>query len=240
MLEAIKQGKGKIYKWAMIILIVLNGATFTLTQTGCGFLQAAQESANATRADLDGVNLKIAEVLERVEESKAAYERKMEEIAAAEEAGDLEKADLLRAQAMAILDGGKELWNIYEDTRVEQEQLKTAYDNAVKRVEQAATKEEQWGSIFGTVLQTGLSLFGLGGVGGGIAGFAASRNSRREADAYKSEADDYRGGLEVTSKLLDKAKAMDPEKWKSFDKTPIIAKASPSAHDKVKEVRGKI
>ncbi|MCH7490015.1 MAG: hypothetical protein IID05_04895 [Gemmatimonadetes bacterium] len=236
MLNELKKLAWPVYKYVMPILLVLVVALTILSQTGCAFLAAAQESADATRADLVGVDDKIVLILNKLAETKYKYDGAMRDIANARERGEIERMDALIQQAMAIKEAGETVWKEYQLAGVEREQLKNAYDRAVERVENAATKEEKWGSIFGTGLSVVLSLLGLGGIGGAVGGVASARGSRREADAYRVDADSYRDGLALTTEALEKVKAYSPDKWETV-KGNLLAKGSTAALKKIDEVR---
>lgn len=236
MLNELKKLVWPAYKYVMPILLLIVITVPILTETGCAFLAAAQESADAVRGDLDGVNEKIIAILGKLEQTKTKYDSTMRDIALARDAGNIEKMDALVQQAMAIKAAGDSVWTEYQMAEVERKQLKTAYDGAVTRVEQAATKEQKWGSIFGSVLTGALSLLGLGGVGGAVGGLAAARGSRREANAYRVDADSYREGLALTTEALEKVKAHAPDAWPTI-KTNMLAKGDTAALKKIDEVR---
>lgn len=236
MLDELKKLGWPVYKYGMPFLLLIVLTVPILAQTGCAFLAAAQESADAVRNDLQGVDKKIVVILEKLAATKAEYDGAMRDIANARERGDIEKMDMLIQQAMAIKNAGDSVWEEYKLAKVEREQLKTAYDGAVARVEAAATKEQKWGSIFGSVVTGALSLLGLGGAGGAVGGVLSARGSRRRADEYKADAEDYKDGLALTTDALEKVKAHAPDKWETV-KSNMLAKGDTAALKKIDEVR---
>lgn len=233
MKDALKTG----YKYLMIFCIVASIGCAVMLETGCKFLESAQESAVAVRTDLDGVNKRLAEVLEKLEVGKTKYDETMAKFAAARDAGDVGEQEALLKQAEIYMSTGKDLWKTLEDTKAEQEQLKTAYAGAVKRVEQAGTDEEKWGSIFGSILTGVTSLLGIGGIGGGVVAGVAARGSKKRADGYKEDSDDYRDGLKTTAAMLEKMKEFAPESWGKLDKAALLSKTSNAAIAKMDEAR---
>lgn len=237
MLQTLSLMKAKITGWALALVAVVTLGAGVLTQTGCGFLAAARESADAVRMDLQGTNEQIAAILAKVAEQKDKYDAQMLELKKAEREGDLEKQEVILGQLKIIYENGAELWAELESKEALAKQLGSAYEAAVKRVEEAATTEEKWGSAFGSVLQVGLGLLGLGGVGAGIGGLASASSSKKEAKEYKEEAEEYQEGLKATSSLLEKTKELAPRAWASVDKAAVFSKLDTGVIRKIDENR---
>lgn len=230
--------KEKIYKWTMMLLAVATVAAGTLSVSGCfGFIQAAQESSSAVRQDLDATNSKIAKILEKLGAAKIEYDKNQAEIKKAKESGDLTKYEALVETSKLLKLSGEALWKDLAFAEDDQARIVLAYEGSLERIASAETQEEKWGSIFGSIITVGSSLFGLGGVGGALAGAVSARNAKGEAKANKQEADEYKDGLALTTDLVEKIKsAADPSAW-SVIKNDMLSKGDTAALKKIDEVR---
>lgn len=168
----------------------------TLVMPGCSGLQQAQEAAQETAVNLDGLYEELNDVGSKLDALEV--ERK-----AAVAAGD-------RSKAQAIMDEGKQVYALYLDKRDAIKQGQMAFDAARKRIIEAKDTSSQWWNILGIAVGTIGSIFGLGGIGSAIAARAGQKSSNKELEATEN-------ALRTTaSNAKNYLGIQSPDNWSKF------------------------
>ncbi len=156
----------KVGTGSVITAIIMSLAMVILP--ACTGLEQARIAAQETAANLDGLFADVSEVGKKLDELEK--ERK-----AAVAAGD----DTLIA---AIVNEGKQVYELYLNKREAVTQATLAYKAAATRVIEAESSGGQWWQILGIAVGSIGSIFGLGAAGTAIQAKAGERSATKEVD----------------------------------------------------------
>lgn len=159
-------------KIALFFAVLLMSACLGVFCTGCGFYNSARQAAQETAADLKDIDKKLKELYDRYKVVKQEYDDAM----ASKDPDRVKAASEMLLKIAAEVAAQKELYD----------QGKVALENAIKRAEEAKGTDDFIGNIFGTILGTLGSVFGVGGVGFALQ--AVSKNRVMKSAVKKTAA----------------------------------------------------